>query len=131
MTIQRREFLTAVAGLGGAALLQPASSAAQAQPDPALQVQQADHRCAFPLVSARVRRPDREEGRQVRSPGHRPRTRMAICEFTIPGYHPYAPRANFRREMSDVPDMLKKMDARGVNMCTLTQTNPHVPLGAP
>ena len=31
MTIQRREFLTAVAGLGGAALLGPAGSAAQAQ----------------------------------------------------------------------------------------------------
>ena len=32
MTIRRREFLATVAGVGGAALLQPASSAAQAPP---------------------------------------------------------------------------------------------------
>jgi hypothetical protein len=47
-------------------------------------------------------------------------------ECVIPGYHPYAPRALFRRDMTDVNLMLKAMDDRHVDMCTLTQTNPHI-----
>jgi hypothetical protein len=47
-------------------------------------------------------------------------------ECVIPGNHPYAPLALFRRDMTDVRLMLKAMDDRHVDMCTLTQTNPHI-----
>ena len=49
---------------------------------------------------------------------------MLTC--TVPGFHPYAPHAAFRRDMNDIDMMLKAMDERKVSMCTLTQTNPHV-----
>jgi aminocarboxymuconate-semialdehyde decarboxylase len=125
MTIQRREFLVAVAGAGGAALLRPAGSAAQAQ-----------HTRRFkyskPIIDAHFHWYPPEFADLIEKKGAKYGVRDIVrnengeLQFTIPGYHPYAPRANFRREMWDVPDMLKKMDARGVNMCTLTQTNPHV-----
>jgi hypothetical protein len=47
-------------------------------------------------------------------------------ECVIPGNHPYAPLALFRRDMTDVNLKLKAMDDRHVDMCILTQTNPHI-----
>jgi hypothetical protein len=44
----------------------------------------------------------------------------------VPGNHPYAPRALFRRDMTDVNLMLKGMDGHHVDMCTLTQTDPRI-----
>jgi hypothetical protein len=44
----------------------------------------------------------------------------------VPGNHPYAPRALFRRDMTDANLMLKAMDDRHADMYTLTQTNPHI-----
>jgi aminocarboxymuconate-semialdehyde decarboxylase len=54
------------------------------------------------------------------------RNKDGELECIVPGEHPYAPRAVFRREMTDVDIILKDMDERHVDMSTLTQTNPHV-----
>jgi aminocarboxymuconate-semialdehyde decarboxylase len=125
MTIQRREFLMAVAGVGGAALLRPEHSAAQAPPARRFKYSK-------PIIDAHIHWYPPEFADLIEKKGAKygvrdiVRNKEGELQFTIPGHHPYAPRANFRKEMWDVPDMLKKMDARGVNMSTLTQTNPHV-----
>ena len=54
------------------------------------------------------------------------RNKDGDLEAIIPGNHPYAPRADFRHEMTDVPTIIKMMDDRHVDMSVLTQTNPHV-----
>jgi aminocarboxymuconate-semialdehyde decarboxylase len=124
MSIRRRDFLAQVAGVGGAATFLRQAGAAEQRP-PALKFSK-------PVIDAHFHWYPPEFADLIEKEGAKYGVRDIVrnengeLQFTIPGYHPYAPRANFRREMWDVPDMLKKMDARGVDMCTLTQTNPHV-----
>ena len=47
-------------------------------------------------------------------------------EAVIPGNHPYAPKATFRRDMTDKSIILKSMNDRHVDLSVLAQTNPHV-----
>ena len=54
------------------------------------------------------------------------RNEKGDLECNIPGNHPYAPRADFRREMTDSNIVIKMMDDREVDMSALAQTNPHV-----
>ncbi|MBI4460498.1 MAG: amidohydrolase [Acidobacteria bacterium] len=47
-------------------------------------------------------------------------------QATVPGNHPYAPRATFRKELTDHNAVLKMADDRNVAISVLTQTNPHI-----
>jgi len=52
-------------------------------------------------------------------------------ECIIPGNHPYAPKATFRRDMTDTNIILKSMDDRHVDLSVLAQTNPNVLWASP
>ena len=54
------------------------------------------------------------------------RNKNGELECTVPGYHPYAPHASFRRDMTDSNMVIKMMDDRNVDMSVLAATNPHV-----
>jgi aminocarboxymuconate-semialdehyde decarboxylase len=54
------------------------------------------------------------------------RNQMGELEATVPGPHPYAPRATFRRDMTDTGRIMKMMDDRDVDISVLAQTNPHI-----
>src|SRR4029077_5392042 len=41
-------------------------------------------------------------------------------EATVPGYHPDIPHNVFRHELIDADALLKRMDDRNVDMCTLS-----------
>jgi aminocarboxymuconate-semialdehyde decarboxylase len=127
MSIDRREFLSGMAAAGGAALLRPDLASAEQAPTAA-----PGRKYSKPVIDAHFHWYPPEFGNLIEKEGAEngvkdiKRNAEGELEFLIPGYHPYAPRAQFRREMSDVGDMLKKMDERRVDMCTLTQTNPHI-----
>jgi aminocarboxymuconate-semialdehyde decarboxylase len=57
--------------------------------------------------------------------------RNAAGDFTarLPGYHPYTGggiTVRAKRDPEEIATMLKRMTERRVDMCTITQTNPHV-----
>lgn len=119
MTIQRREFLT---GLAATTLL-PLARAAGQQPA---------RRYSKPVIDAHVHWYPPEFVALIEKEGaangvtniHRNENGDLQC--VIPGNHPYAPRADFRREMTDSNIVIKMMDDREVDMSALAQTNPHV-----
>jgi len=124
MKIPRRGFLGGLASMGGAAaLMRPSRVAAQPQ---------RTRKYSKPVIDAHFHWYPPEFVDLIEKEGEAngvrdiSRNENGELQATVPGYHPYAPRATFRHEMSDVESMLTRMDERGVDMCTLTQTNPHV-----
>jgi aminocarboxymuconate-semialdehyde decarboxylase len=119
MTIQRREFLT---GLAATTLL-PLARAAGQQPA---------RRYSKPVIDAHVHWYPPEFVALIEKEGaangvtNIHRNEKGDLECNIPGNHPYAPRADFRREMTDSNIVIKMMDDREVDMSALAQTNPHV-----
>jgi aminocarboxymuconate-semialdehyde decarboxylase len=126
MTIDRRDFLAGVAALGTSSLLKAESTLAQeiaAQPKYKYNAPVIDAHFHWypPAFVALIEKEGAANGvTNIK------RNENGELECVVPGYHPYAPRAEFRNEMSDVESMLKRMDDRSVDMCTLTQTNPNV-----
>jgi len=130
MDLKRRDFLAGMAALGSASLLPPEIAAAQEQVQPI--ADKTKYKYSKPIIDARTEWYAPSYVDQIEKEGaangvteiHR--NELGELECTVPGSHPYAPRARFRREMMDVDIILKGMDDRDVNMYTLTQTNPHV-----
>lgn len=122
MTIARREFLAGLAGVGGAALLGSSPRAAQ----------QRTRRYAKPVIDAHVHWYPPEFVALIEKEGaangvtNIGRNKDGEVTATVPGVHPYAPRAAFRRDMTDVNRIIKMMDDRDVDLSVLTQTNPHL-----
>jgi aminocarboxymuconate-semialdehyde decarboxylase len=122
VSIKRREFLTGLAAVGATTLL-PAKSAAAPRPI---------QKYTKPIIDAHVHWYPPEFADLIEKEGaangvtdiHR--NKDGELEAIVPGMHPYAPRAVFRREMTDVNLVIKMMDDRRVDMSVLTQTNPHV-----
>ncbi len=122
MTIERREFLAGLAAVSATTLLQPDNAAGQ----------QATHHYSKPVIDAHVHWYPPEFVDLIEKEGaangvtniHRGENGELEC--MIPGKHPYAPRASFRREMTDSNIIIKMMDDREVDQSVLTQTNPHV-----
>lgn len=131
MPIQRRDFLTRVAAAGAASLLPSTSNSAQEiAPQP-------KYHYAKPVIDAHFHwyPPDfvnliEREG-AANGVTNIKRNEKGELECVVPGNHPYAPRAVFRRDMTEVTSMLKAMDERHVDLCTLTQTNPHILWASP
>jgi len=126
MAIKRRDLLKGLAAVGTSALIQPkAESAQEIAPQPKYQygkpVIDAHFHWYPPEFADLIEREGAANGvTNIR------RNANGELECVVPGDHPYAPRAVFRRDMTDVNLMLKAMDDRNVDMCTLTQTNPHI-----
>jgi aminocarboxymuconate-semialdehyde decarboxylase len=122
MSIKRREFLTGIAAVGATTLL-PSKSAAAPWPI---------QKYSKPIIDAHVHWYPPEFADLIEKEGAAngvigiARNKNGELECTLPGYHPYAPRATFRREMTDTNMVMKMMDDRHVDMSVLTQTNPHV-----
>lgn len=122
MSIKRREFLTGIAAVGATTLL-PSKSAAAPWPI---------QKYSKPIIDAHVHWYPPEFADLIEKEGAAngvigiARNKNGELECTVPGYHPYAPRATFRREMTDTNMVMKMMDDRHVDMSVLTQTNPHV-----
>ena len=126
MEIKRRDFLTGMAAIGTASLVQPEADSAQeisAQPK---------YHYIKPIIDAHFHWYPLEFVSLIEKEGaangvtNIKRNEKGELQCVVPGNHPYAPRAEFRQEMTDVSLMLKAMDERHVDLCTLTQTNPHV-----
>lgn len=124
--MERRNFLAGAAALGGAALLGNAGISAQSQPGGRFKYDK-------PVIDAHVHWYPPELATLVEKEGanhgltniHRNDKGEVVA--TQPGYHPYNNNTiTFRHDMTDVDIILKMMDGRGVDMSTLTQTNPHV-----
>jgi aminocarboxymuconate-semialdehyde decarboxylase len=139
MTIARRKFLAGLAAAAGAAPLMKASSpSAQGgrgrggQQDPLAPSRPQKFTYTKPIIDAHFHWYPPEFADLIEKEGAAngvtdiKRSPDGVLTCTVPGYHPYAPHASFRRDMNDVDMMLKAMDTRRVNMCTLTQTNPHI-----
>ncbi len=126
MAIERRAFLTGIAAAGAASLMPPVSvSAQQIAPQPKF-------RYSKPVIDAHFHWYPPEFVDLIEKEGaangvtNIKRNEKGELECIVPGNHPYAPRADFRHDMTDVDSMLKAMDERHVDLSTLTQTNPHV-----
>jgi aminocarboxymuconate-semialdehyde decarboxylase len=122
MAIERREFLTGLAAVGATAILPSDSSAAQ----------QPARRYSKPVIDAHVHWYPPEYVDLIEKEGaangvtNIRRNDKGELECVIPGNHPYAPRADFRQNMTDTSLIIKMMDDREVDLSVLTQTNPHV-----
>ena len=122
MTIERRDFLAGLAAVGATKLLASANAAGQ----------QPTRHYTKPVIDAHVHWYPPEFVDLIEKEGaangvkdiHRNEQGELVC--IIPGAHPYAPRAEFRREMVDVNVIIKMMDDREVDQSALAQTNPHV-----
>jgi aminocarboxymuconate-semialdehyde decarboxylase len=126
MAIERRAFLTGIAAVGAASLIPPEPvSAQEIAPQP-------KYRYSKPVIDAHFHWYPAEFVDLIEKEGaangvtNIRRNDKGELECVVPGNHPYAPRAEFRHEMTDVDSMLKAMDERHVDLCTLTQTNPHI-----
>jgi hypothetical protein len=126
MAFKRRDFLRGMAAVSASSLIHPkAESAQEIAPQPKYHytkpVIDAHFHCYPPEFADLIEREGVANGvMNIR------RNENGELECVVPGSHPYAPRAVFRRNMTDVNLMLKAMDDRHVDMCTLTQTNPHI-----
>jgi predicted TIM-barrel fold metal-dependent hydrolase len=122
LTIARREFLAGLAAAGGATLLGSTTAAAR----------QGRRRFSKPVIDAHVHWSPPEFADLIEKEGaangvtNIARNADGEVTATVPGLHPYAPRAAFRRDMTDVNLIIKMMDDREVDLSVLTQTNPHV-----
>jgi aminocarboxymuconate-semialdehyde decarboxylase len=122
MAIERREFLTGLAAVGASALVKSGEAAAQ----------QSGKRYAQPVIDAHVHWYPPEYVDLIEKDGAANgvtdirRNDKGELECVMPGAHPYAPRADFRQNMTDVNLILKMMDDREVDLSVMTQTNPHV-----
>jgi aminocarboxymuconate-semialdehyde decarboxylase len=126
MAMERRAFLTGIAAVGAASLIPPeAATAQEIAPRPR-------HTYSKPVIDAHFHWYPPEFVELIEKEGaangvtNIKRNEKGELECVVPGYHPYAPRAEFRHEMTVVDSMLKAMDERHVDLCTLTQTNPHI-----
>jgi aminocarboxymuconate-semialdehyde decarboxylase len=139
MTIPRRTFLAGIAAAGAAPLLKSRDALAQRgggrggqQADPLAPSRPPKFTYSKPVIDAHFHWYPPEFAALIEKEGAAngvtdiKRNANGELTCTVPGYHPYAPHASFRRDMNDVDMMLKSMDARKVSMCTLTQTNPHI-----
>jgi aminocarboxymuconate-semialdehyde decarboxylase len=126
MSIKRRDFLTGIAAVGASSLIQPEAESAQEI------ASQPKYHYSKPVIDAHFHWYPSEFSDLIEREGaangvmNIRRNENGELECIVPGNHPYAPRAVFRRDMTDVNLMLKAMDDRHVDMCTLTQTNPHI-----
>jgi aminocarboxymuconate-semialdehyde decarboxylase len=122
MTIERREFLAVLAAAGATTFL-PSDSAAGQQPT---------RHYSKPVIDAHVHWYPPEFVDLIEKEGaangvtNIRRNEKGELECIVPGPHPYAPRAHFRREMTDVNIVIKMMNDREVDQSVLTQTNPHI-----
>jgi len=122
MTIERREFLAGLAAVGATKLLKTTNAAGQ----------QTTRHYSKPVIDAHVHWYPPEFVDLIEKEGaangvtNIHRNEQGDLQCVIPGPHPYAPRADFRREMVDVNIVIKMMDDREVDQSALTQTNPHV-----
>jgi aminocarboxymuconate-semialdehyde decarboxylase len=126
MAIERRAFLTGIAAAGAASLIPPVPvSAQEIAPQPKF-------RYSKPVIDAHFHWYPPEFVELIEKEGaangvtNIKRNEKGELECVVPGNHPYAPRADFRHDMTDVDSMLKAMDERHVDLSTLTQTNPHI-----
>ncbi len=138
MTIARRKFLASLAAAGAAPLINTREGSAQGrgrgaqQQDPLAPSRAPKFAYTKPIIDAHFHWYPPEFANLIEKEGAAngvtdiKRNANGELTCTVPGYHPYAPHATFRRDMNDVDMMLKGMDERRVAMCTLTQTNPHV-----
>ena len=123
MKIQRRKFLAGLAAAGVAAQLPGEKTAGQKR-----QIR----KYSKPVIDAHVHWYPPEFVDLIEKEGAANgvtqivRNKNGELECVVPGYHPYAPRATFRRDMTDSNVVIKMMDDRNVDMSVLTQTNPHV-----
>jgi aminocarboxymuconate-semialdehyde decarboxylase len=126
MTIERRAFLTGIAAVGASSLIHPKADAAQEI------ASQPKYHYSKPVIDAHIHWYPPEFVDLIEKEGaangvkNIKRNENGELECIVPGDHPYAPRAVFRRQMTDFNIVLKDMDDRHVDMSTLTQTNPHV-----
>jgi aminocarboxymuconate-semialdehyde decarboxylase len=129
MAIERREFLAGLAAVGATTLLPAENTAAQAQ--------QATRRYTKPVIDAHVHWYPPEFVDLIEKEGaangvtNIHRNDKGELECVVPGDHPYAPRADFRKNMTDTALIIKMMDDREVDLSVLTQTNPHVLWASP
>ncbi len=126
MAIERRAFLTGIAAVGAASLIPPEAESAQEI------ASQPKYHYTKPVIDAHFHWYPPEFADLIEKEGAAngvtkiKRNEKGELECVVPGNHPYAPRADFRQDMTDVNLMLKAMDERHVDLCTLTQTNPHI-----
>jgi aminocarboxymuconate-semialdehyde decarboxylase len=126
MAIERRTFLAGIAAVGAASLTSSETAASQEiAPRPRRQYSK-------PVIDAHFHWYPPEFVDLIEKEGaangatNIKRNDKGELECVVPGNHPYAPRADFRHDMTDVDLMLKAMDERHVDLSTLTQTNPHI-----
>lgn len=126
MAIERRAFLSGIAAMGAATLIHSETTNSQEiGPQPR-------HRYNEPVIDAHFHWYPPEFVNLIEQEGAAngvtdiKRNEKGELECIVPGIHPYAPRADFRHDMTDVNLMLKAMDERHVDLSTLTQTNPHI-----
>jgi aminocarboxymuconate-semialdehyde decarboxylase len=123
LTIHRRELLSGLAAAAATTLLR--SEKAPTQP-------QQTRKYNKPVIDAHVHWYPPEFADLIEKEGAANgvtgivRNKNGELECTVPGYHPYAPHASFRRDMTDSNMVIKMMDDRNVDMSVLAQTNPHV-----
>lgn len=126
MGIERRDFLRGIAAVSASSLILPKTDAAQqiaARPK---------YHYSKPIIDAHTHWTPPEFVNLIEKEGaangvtNIRRNEKDELECIVPGNHPYAPQAVFRHQMTDVDVILKEMDERGINMNTLTQTNPHI-----
>jgi aminocarboxymuconate-semialdehyde decarboxylase len=126
MTIKRRDLLRGMAAVGASSLIQPNAESAQEI------AQQPKYHYSMPVIDAHFHWYPPEFAGLIEREGaangvkNIKRNERGELECVVPGNHPYAPRAVFRRDMTDVNLMLKAMDDRHIDLCTLTQTKPHI-----
>lgn len=126
MAIKRRDFLSVMAAVGASSLIQPKAESAQEI------AQQPKYHYSMPVIDAHFHWYPPEFADLIEREGaangvtNIKRNENGELECVVPGNHPYARRALFRRDMTDVNLMLKARDDRHVDLCTLTQTNPHI-----
>jgi len=121
MAMERRGFLAGLAAAGGAALLGSSPASGQQK-----------YHFSKPVIDAHVHWYPPSFVNLIEKEGaangvtdiHR--NKDGELEAIVPGAHPYAPRATFRHDMTDVDQILKMMDDREVDLSVLSQTNPHV-----
>jgi aminocarboxymuconate-semialdehyde decarboxylase len=124
MSVDRRQFLSAVAAAGAAAVARPVG---------AFPAQARTRRFSKPVFDAHFHWYPPEFGDLIVKEGAANgvsdiRQEGWNISAKIPGEHPYGSgRASFRRQdMTDVPTILKMADDREVDISVCTQTNPHV-----
>ena len=128
MKIARRDFLAGLAAVGGAALVSCSPGT------PPVQQQTGGRRFSYskPVIDAHVHWYPPEFADLIEKEGAANgvkdirRNENGEVQATVPGEHPYAPRATFRRQMTDTDGIIKMMDDRHVDMSVLTQTNPFI-----